>query len=123
MEALAETELDDVMDTEKTSWGSTEVSSQLSTHQEPVILWAWPVGLALASAPTVTVATTVTNMQKTASLFACLKLYFRSLVYRVETNQLKQGLASIRAQPQVRRHIPPRGSESGLLSLIRGSPV
>nr|XP_023688736.1 unconventional myosin-XIX isoform X2 [Paramormyrops kingsleyae] len=107
MEALAETELDDVTDTEKTSWGCTGLSLQLSTHQEPVILWAWPVGLALASAPTVTVAMTVTNIQKMVSLFACLKLSFPSFSYKVETNQFEQGVASIRAQPQesIRLHL------------------
>lgn len=108
MEALAEAELDDVADIEEAvpiydpnirEGGSV----QLSTCQEPVMVQAWPLGLALASAPNITVAVTATasGFQKVVSLMACLKLPFRSRDYKVETNQFEQGVASIRAQPQV----------------------
>ncbi|XP_061105846.1 unconventional myosin-XIX isoform X2 [Conger conger] len=107
MEVLAETELDDVVDVtqapvyDPTVWESGAV--QLSTGQDPVTVWAWPLGLALASAPSITVAMTASSFQKVVSLMACLKLSFRSGDYKVETNQFEQGVASIRAQPQVFR--------------------
>uniref|UniRef100_A0A8C9VDJ3 Unconventional myosin-XIX n=1 Tax=Scleropages formosus TaxID=113540 RepID=A0A8C9VDJ3_SCLFO len=72
----------------------------LSTCQEPVMVRSWPLGLALASAPTITVAVTACGFQKVVSLMTCLKLSFRSTDYKVETNQFDQGVASIRAQPQ-----------------------
>ncbi|KPP74438.1 unconventional myosin-XIX-like, partial [Scleropages formosus] len=75
-------------------------SVQLSTCQEPVMVRSWPLGLALASAPTITVAVTACGFQKVVSLMTCLKLSFRSTDYKVETNQFDQGVASIRAQPQ-----------------------
>ncbi|KAJ8412396.1 hypothetical protein AAFF_G00127320 [Aldrovandia affinis] len=107
MEALAEAELDDVADIEEAVPVHDpnireRVSVQLSICQEPVMVQAWPLGLALASAPNITLAVTVTasGFQKVISLMACLKLPFRSGDYKVETNQFEQGVASIRAQPQ-----------------------
>ncbi|KAJ8342904.1 hypothetical protein SKAU_G00328320 [Synaphobranchus kaupii] len=104
MEVLAETELDDAVDVMEAPVYDPTVrergSVQLSTCQEPVMLQAWPLGLALASAPNITVAVIATGFQKTLSLIACLKLSFTSLDYRVETNQFEQGVASIRALPQ-----------------------
>ncbi|KAG7483744.1 hypothetical protein MATL_G00041590 [Megalops atlanticus] len=105
METLAEAELDDSADVK----GALPVcdpiirergSVQLSTRQKPVMVRAWPFGLALASAPNITVAVTAHGFQKVMSLMACLKLSFRSGAYKVETNQFEEGVASIRAQPQ-----------------------
>ncbi|XP_064208309.1 unconventional myosin-XIX isoform X1 [Anguilla rostrata] len=104
MEALAETELDDAVDVKEAPVYDPAVresgSVQLSTCPEPVTVRAWPLGLALASAPSITVAMTASGFQKVMSLMACLKLSFRSGDYKVETNQFEQGVASIRAQPQ-----------------------
>uniref|UniRef100_A0A8C8FAB1 Myosin motor domain-containing protein n=1 Tax=Oncorhynchus tshawytscha TaxID=74940 RepID=A0A8C8FAB1_ONCTS len=76
-------------------------SVQLSSIQEPVMVRGWPMGLALASAPTITVSMTATGFQKMMSVMACLNGHcFRSGDYKVETNQFKQGVASIRAQPR-----------------------
>ncbi|KAG9339766.1 hypothetical protein JZ751_022432 [Albula glossodonta] len=108
MEALAEAELDDAADLQEQSPAYDPAvrergSVQLSSCQEPVLVRGWPLGLALASAPNITVAVTATasGLQKVVSLMACLKLPFRSGEYKVETNQFEQGVASIRAQPQV----------------------
>uniref|UniRef100_A0A8C9TK88 Unconventional myosin-XIX n=1 Tax=Scleropages formosus TaxID=113540 RepID=A0A8C9TK88_SCLFO len=103
--SLAETELDDVanIEAETPVYDPTlreRGSVQLSTCQEPVMVRSWPLGLALASAPTITVAVTACGFQKVVSLMTCLKLSFRSTDYKVETNQFDQGVASIRAQPQ-----------------------
>uniref|UniRef100_A0A8C9WBU9 Myosin XIX n=1 Tax=Scleropages formosus TaxID=113540 RepID=A0A8C9WBU9_SCLFO len=105
VESLAETELDDVanIEAETPVYDPTlreRGSVQLSTCQEPVMVRSWPLGLALASAPTITVAVTACGFQKVVSLMTCLKLSFRSTDYKVETNQFDQGVASIRAQPQ-----------------------
>lgn len=81
-------------------------SVQLSHIQEPVTVRGWPVGLALASAPSITVSMTATGLQKMMSVMASLNLPSRRGGYKVETNQCTQELASIRAQPKVR--IPPR---------------
>lgn len=77
-------------------------SVQLATIQEPVTVRGWPMGLALASAPSVTVSLTATGFQKMMSLMASLKLPSRRAEYMVETNQYTQELASVRAQPRVR---------------------
>uniref|UniRef100_A0A6Q2ZD15 Myosin motor domain-containing protein n=1 Tax=Esox lucius TaxID=8010 RepID=A0A6Q2ZD15_ESOLU len=70
-------------------------------EEEPVMVRGWPMGLALASAPTITVSMTATGFHKMMSAMACLSAHcFRSGEYKVETNQFKQGVASIRAQPR-----------------------
>uniref|UniRef100_A0A665TIK4 Myosin motor domain-containing protein n=1 Tax=Echeneis naucrates TaxID=173247 RepID=A0A665TIK4_ECHNA len=73
---------------------------QLSTLQEPVTVRGWPMGLALASAPSITVSLTATGFQKMMSVMASLNLPSRRGEYKVEPNQYTQGLASIRAQPK-----------------------
>uniref|UniRef100_A0A8C7PNL0 Myosin XIX n=1 Tax=Oncorhynchus mykiss TaxID=8022 RepID=A0A8C7PNL0_ONCMY len=107
MDSLAEAELDDAEDLQEAM--PTELdpilrargSVQLSSIQEPVMVRGWPMGLALASAPTITVSMTATGFQKMMSVMACLNGHcFRSGDYKVETNQFKQGVASIRAQPR-----------------------
>uniref|UniRef100_A0A8C7JIH8 Myosin XIX n=1 Tax=Oncorhynchus kisutch TaxID=8019 RepID=A0A8C7JIH8_ONCKI len=107
MDSLAEAELDDAEDLQEAM--PTELdpilrargSVQLSSIQDPVMVRGWPMGLALASAPTITVSMTATGFQKMMSVMACLNEHcFRSGDYKVETNQFKQGVASIRAQPR-----------------------
>ena len=105
--ALAEAELDDAEDLVEEDVPtlnpviSQRGSVQLSTIQEPVIVRGWPMGLALASAPSITVSLTATGFQKMILLMASLNLPSRRGGYKVETNQYTQGLASIRAQPKV----------------------
>lgn len=77
---------------------------QLSHIQEPVTVRGWPMGLALASAPSITVSMTATGLQKMMSVMATLNLPYRRREYKVETNQCTQELASIRAQPKVGIH-------------------
>ncbi|XP_029555404.1 unconventional myosin-XIX [Salmo trutta] len=108
MDALAEAELDDAEDLQEEAMPPeldpilrARGSVQLSSIQEPVMVRGWPMGLALASAPTITVSMTATGFQKMMSVMACLNGHcFRSGEYKVETNQFKQGVASIRAQPR-----------------------
>lgn len=75
-------------------------SVQLSSIQEPVMVRGWPIGLVMASAPSVTVSLTATGFQQIKSMMACLKIPFRNGEYKVKTNQFDQGVASIRAQPR-----------------------
>ncbi|XP_034461939.1 unconventional myosin-XIX isoform X1 [Hippoglossus hippoglossus] len=104
--ALAEAELDDAEDLVEEDVPtlnpviSQRGSVQLSTIQEPVIVRGWPMGLALASAPSITVSLTTTGFQKMISLMASLNLPSKRGEYKVKTNQYMQGLASIRAQPK-----------------------
>ncbi|XP_051966023.1 unconventional myosin-XIX [Xyrauchen texanus] len=116
MDALAEAELDDAEDfmEEKASvlpkldpLLKERGSVQLSSIQEPVLVRGWPIGLAMASAPTVTVSLTATGFQRVMSMMSCLKIPFRNGEYKVKTNQFDQGVASIRAQPwgSVKMHL------------------
>lgn len=108
MNSLAEAELDDakhlvgenvpVMNPVVRERGSV----QLSTIPEPVTVRGWPMGLALASAPSITVSLTATGFQKMMSVIASVNVPSRKGEYKVETNQYKKGLASIRAKPRVR---------------------
>ncbi|KAG5284148.1 hypothetical protein AALO_G00023460 [Alosa alosa] len=109
MDALAEAELDDAEDMLEETLASVPAldplvrergSVQLTSLQEPVVVRSWPMGLALASAPNITVALTATGFHRVVSMMASLKMPFRSGEYRVETNQFDQGVASIRAQPR-----------------------
>ncbi len=109
MDALAEAELDDAEDfVEKEASPKLDSllkergSVQLSSIQEPVMVRSWPIGLAMASAPSITVSLTATGFQRIMSMMACLKIPFRHGQYKVNTNQFDQGVASIRAQPRVR---------------------
>uniref|UniRef100_A0A7N6ADM4 Myosin motor domain-containing protein n=1 Tax=Anabas testudineus TaxID=64144 RepID=A0A7N6ADM4_ANATE len=72
----------------------------LSHIQEPVTVRGWPMGLALASAPSITMSLTATGFQKVMSVMASLNLPSRRGEYKVKTNQCTQELASIRAQPK-----------------------
>lgn len=107
LNSLAEAELDDSQDfVEEDIPALNPVirergSVQLSTSEEPVTVRGWPIGLALASAPSITMSLTATGFQKMVSLMASLNLPSRRGQYKVETNQYTQGLASIRAQPKV----------------------
>ncbi|XP_024117452.1 unconventional myosin-XIX [Oryzias melastigma] len=106
LKLLAEAELDDATDLVED--GAPPVnpvvrergSVQLPSIQEPVTVRGWPLGLALASAPSITVSLTATGFQKLVSVVTSLNLPSRRGEYKVETNQYKQGLASIRAQPK-----------------------
>ncbi|XP_026099029.1 unconventional myosin-XIX-like [Carassius auratus] len=110
MDALAEAELDDAEDfmENEASCVSPKLdpllkergSVQLSSIQEPVMVRGWPIGLVMASAPSVTVSLTATGFQQIKSMMACLKIPFRNGEYKVKTNQFDQGVASIRAQPR-----------------------
>lgn len=107
LKALAEAELDDAKDLVEDVPVLNPVirergSVQLSSSQEPVTVRGWPMGLALASAPSITVSLTATGFQKMMSMMASLNLPSRKGEYKVETNQYSssQGLASIRAQPK-----------------------
>lgn len=111
LKSLAEAELDDAKDMVE----EEEIpplnpvirergSVQLSSIPEPVTVRGWPMGLALASAPSITVSLTATGFQKMMSVMASLNLPSRKGEYKVETNQYTQGVASIRAQPKVRAH-------------------
>uniref|UniRef100_A0A671YNA1 Myosin XIX n=1 Tax=Sparus aurata TaxID=8175 RepID=A0A671YNA1_SPAAU len=103
--ALAEAELDDAKDLQEDMPALNPIirergSVQLSNIQEPVTVRGWPMGLALASAPSITVSLTATGFQKMMSVMASLNLPSRKGEYKVETNQYTRGLASIRAQPK-----------------------
>eukprot|EP00066_Takifugu_rubripes_P020053 XP_011609319.1 PREDICTED: unconventional myosin-XIX [Takifugu rubripes] len=106
LKSLAEAELDDAKDlAEEDPPGLTPVvrergSVQLSHIQEPVTVRGWPMGLALASAPSITVSMTATGLQKMMSVMASLNLPSRRGEYKVETNQCTRELTSIRAQPK-----------------------
>ncbi|KAM7374751.1 hypothetical protein PAMP_007391 [Pampus punctatissimus] len=106
LKSLAEAELDDAKDFMEEDVPVLNPvirergSVQLSTIQEPVTVRGWPMGLALASAPSITVSLTATGFQKMMSVMASLNLPSRRGEYKVETNQYTQGLASIRAQPR-----------------------
>lgn len=106
LKSLAEVELDDAEDLVEEDVPALNPvirargSVQLSTIQEPVTVRGWPMGLALASAPSITVSLTATGFQKMMSVMASLNLPSRRGGYKVETNQYTQGLASIRAQPK-----------------------
>ncbi|KAJ7997386.1 hypothetical protein DPEC_G00228450 [Dallia pectoralis] len=105
MNTLAEAELDDAEDLPEEEELDPILratgSVQLQSLSEPVMVHGWPMGLALASAPTITVYMTATGFQKVMSALVCLSAHhFRSGEYQVETNQFKQGVASIRALPR-----------------------
>lgn len=110
MDALADAELDDAEDLQEEEETCSlppldpllkeRGSVQLSSIPEPVVVRSWPLGLAMAYAPNITVAFTATGFQKVMSLMATLKIPFRHGEYKVETNQFDQGVASIRAQPR-----------------------
>lgn len=110
MRSLAEAELDEPKDiVEEDALSLNPVvrergSVQLSHIQEPVTVRGWPMGLALASAPSITVSLTATGLQKMMSVMATLSLPSRRGEYKVETNQYTQELASIRAQPKVKSY-------------------
>ncbi|XP_033833761.1 unconventional myosin-XIX isoform X1 [Periophthalmus magnuspinnatus] len=106
LKSLADSELDDAQDvvTEQLPELNPLIrdrgSVQLSSIPEPVTVRGWPMGLALASAPSITVSLTATGFHKMVSLVASLRLPSRRGQYKVETNQCTEGLASIRAQPK-----------------------
>lgn len=110
LKALAETELDDAKDLLEADVPQLNAiirergSVQLSFIQKPVSVRGWPLGLALASAPSITMSLTATGFQKMVSVMASLNLPSRRGEYKLEPNQYSQELASIRAQPKVRAH-------------------
>uniref|UniRef100_A0A8C2KW51 Myosin XIX n=1 Tax=Cyprinus carpio TaxID=7962 RepID=A0A8C2KW51_CYPCA len=118
MDALAEAELDDAEDFMEKEASSVlpkldpllkeRGSVQLSSIQEPVLVRGWPIGLVMASAPSVTVSLTATGFQQIRSMMACLRIPFRNGEYKVKTNQFDvcEGVASIRAQPDSRINTP-----------------
>ncbi|CAL8363653.1 unnamed protein product [Lota lota] len=107
MDALAEVELDDAEDFVETHMPELHPkvrergSVQLSSLQGPVTVCGWPMGLALAWAPSVSMSLTAKGFQKMVSVLACLNLSSSCRGdYKVETNQFQHGVASIRAQPR-----------------------
>lgn len=106
LKSLADSELDDAKDitTEELPELNPVVRARGSVHlssvPEPVSVRSWPMGLALASAPSITVSMTVTGFQKVVSLMASLNLPSRRGEYKVKPNQCTEELASIRAQPK-----------------------
>lgn len=110
LKSLAEAELDDAKNLAEEDVPSLNPvirqrsSVQLSHIQEPVTVRGWPMGLALASAPSITVSLTATGLQKMMSVMATLNLPSKRGEYKVETNQCTQELASIRARPKVVIH-------------------
>ncbi|XP_055019168.1 unconventional myosin-XIX [Boleophthalmus pectinirostris] len=106
LKSLADLELDDAADVvteellELNPLIRERGSVHLSSISEPVTVRGWPMGLALASASSITVSFTATGFHKMVSLVASLKLPSRRGQYMVETNQCSEGLASIRAQPK-----------------------
>lgn len=106
LKSVAEAELDDAKDiVEEEAPVLNPVvrergSVQLSSIPEPVPVRGWPMGLALASAPSITVSLTATGFQKMMSAMASLNLPSRRGQYKVKTNQYTEELASIRAQPK-----------------------
>uniref|UniRef100_A0A8D0CT27 Myosin XIX n=1 Tax=Sander lucioperca TaxID=283035 RepID=A0A8D0CT27_SANLU len=114
LKSLAEAELDDAKDFVRADDAPAldpvireRGLVQLSSIQEPVTVRGWPMGLALASAPSITMSMTATGFQKMMSVMASLSLPSTRGGYKVEPNQYSQGLASIRAQPKVRSDCPP----------------
>lgn len=126
MKALADAELDDpkdLVEEEKPTLNPVvreRGSVQLSSIPEPVPVRGWPMGLALASAPSITMSLTATGFQKMVSVMASLNLPSRRGGYKVKPNQYSEELASIRAQPKVRAHKSPIMflSSGGFLGLI-----
>lgn len=106
MDSLAEAELDDAEDLQEEELVRSLLtrggSVQLSSFPNPVAIRSWPLSLAMTFAPSVTVTLTTTGFHKVMSIMATLKVPFSNGEYKVETNQCKHGVASIRAQPQVR---------------------
>nr|XP_020505634.1 unconventional myosin-XIX [Labrus bergylta] len=105
LKSLADAELDNAEDLVEEEQVLNPVvmepgSVQLSKSTKPVTVRGWPLGLALASAPSVTVSLTARGFQKIMYVMACLNLNSRRGEYKVETNQYTQELASIRAQPR-----------------------
>lgn len=106
LKSLADTELDDAENIVAEEMPELNPvirergSVHLSSVPEPVPVRSWPMGLALASAPSVTVSMTVSGFQKVVSLVASLNLPSRKGEYKVKTNQCTEELASIRAQPK-----------------------
>lgn len=106
LKSLAEAELDDAKDVVEEDMPVLNPvvrergSVQLSTIPEPVPVRGWPMGLALASAPSITISLTATGFQKMMSAMASLNLPSRRGQYKVKTNQYTEELASIRAQPK-----------------------
>ncbi|XP_075957958.1 unconventional myosin-XIX [Anarhichas minor] len=106
LKSLAEAELDDAKDFAEEDLPVLDSvirqrgSVQLSSIQEPVSVRGWPMGLALASTPSITMSLTATGFQKMVSVMASLNLPSRRGEYKVKPNQYSQELASIRAQPK-----------------------
>lgn len=106
LKSLADSELDNAeeMTTEELPELNPIIRARGSVHlssvPDPVPVRSWPMGLALASAPSITVSMTVTGFQKMVSLMGSLNLRSRRGEYKLETNQCTEELASIRAQPK-----------------------
>ncbi|KAG7314737.1 hypothetical protein KOW79_022040 [Hemibagrus wyckioides] len=104
MDSLAEAELDNAEDLqeeeEARSFLFQRGSVPLSSFPNPQAVSSLPLGLAMSFTPSVTVTLTTTGFHKIMSIMATLKIPFRNGEYKVETNQFKHGVASIRAQPQ-----------------------
>ncbi|TTG47511.1 Unconventional myosin-XIX [Bagarius yarrelli] len=93
MDSMAEMELDDAEDLQ-------EKEKARSSFLPPAAVSSWILKLAMSFNPSVTVTLTTTGFHKVMSIMATLKIPFRTGKYKVETNQFRHGVASIRAQPQ-----------------------
>ncbi|KAK3508827.1 hypothetical protein QTP70_009605 [Hemibagrus guttatus] len=104
MDSLAEAELDDAEDLQEEEEARSLLiqrgSVPLSSFPNPQAVSSLPLGLAMSFTPSVTVTLTTTGFHKVLSIMATLKIPFRNGEYKVETNQFKHGVASVRAQPQ-----------------------
>ncbi|KAK2816296.1 hypothetical protein Q7C36_022567 [Tachysurus vachellii] len=104
MDSLAEAELDDAEDLQEEEDARSLLiqrgSVPLSSLPYPIAVSSLPLGLAMTFTPGVTVTLTTTGFHKVMSIMATLKIPIRNGDYKVETNQFKHGVASIRAQPQ-----------------------
>ncbi|XP_060704174.1 unconventional myosin-XIX [Hemiscyllium ocellatum] len=114
MEVLAAKELDDTTDFEEMEYvpDSPICSPSYQSKYEPpnklfqgiqfrdVTLHAWPLGLILSSAYITGMTPSISEALKAFTRLAALKVKWRSN-YKVEHNQFDQGIASIRALPEV----------------------
>ncbi|XP_039612760.1 unconventional myosin-XIX [Polypterus senegalus] len=141
MDALAAAELDDTVVEESRCESLHGSSAQGVTENfmEPLEgatlshkaadFWSWPFRLILPSAPTLSVTIKASGLQRLGSVFTALQLKFGISNYKVETNQFDEGVASIRARPQVaikfhlgqspllHAHTSPERSDHGLVGL------
>ncbi|KAM9440876.1 unconventional myosin-XIX [Clarias gariepinus] len=104
MDSLAEAELDNAEDLQEQEEACALLlqrsSVQLFNLPNPKAVSSLPLGLAMTFTPSITVTLTTTGFHKVMSIMSTLKMPLRNGEYKVEPNQFRHGVASIRAQPQ-----------------------